>query len=264
MAKLSHREALELIRQTKLILQEDETILASSDDCDYFRALYRARSHKPLKIQTQKISTVCPVAPLNTQPTKIRAIKQEPLSSKLEIPAEPPSIAPIQSAPSKEEKFIEIQKILAKLFPALTILQEIPSDAQAHLLAERWKTKNQAAPISILSFHETEPQQQFLTHLAQALVVRFGQARLISADEIEKDNQWEAFLSVSELKLVIICDCTLWQMPNLLKFYREIPSLSQKFLLNVPLMLLTNLTLYLKDPLLKRSLWEALCQKIGM
>jgi hypothetical protein len=90
-----------------------------------------------------------------------------------------------------------------------------------------------------------------------------GPARLINAEGIEKENQWETFLSVTELKLIIICDYALWQMPHLLQFYREVPNQTQRFLLNKPVMLLPDLTLYLKDPQLKRSLWKALCQKIG-
>ena len=152
---------------------------------------------------------------------------------------------------------------MSKIAPQLAFLSEIPSDAKARQIAQRWKTKNQSAPISLLFLNEPLQQQRFLTNLASALDVIFGPARLINAEGIEKESQWEAFLSVPELKLVIICDYALWQMPHLLQFYREVPNQTQRFLLNKPLMLLPDLTLYLKDPQLKRSLWKALCQKIG-
>ncbi len=283
-------EALDLIRQAGEILQEEKTVLASSDDCDYFRAIYRTSKEAPRPQPSPPIApAIPPAAPsplpekddrdsrkestdLNLRKADILEIatnvlhvseieKQAVLSkdertSKIEVSRHLPKM-------SKEEGFAEIQKILSRSVPDLAIVREIPSDAEARSIAERWKTKNQSVPISLLFFHEPEPQRQFLTNLAQALDVQFGQARLIAAEGIEKESQWEAFLSVPEIKLIIICDYVLWQMPNLLKFYREVPSTSQRFLLNAPLMLLPDLTLYLKDPLLKRSLWRALCQKIA-
>ena len=311
-------EALDLIRQASRILQDEKTILASSEDCDYFRALYR----------TSRIDLRSSPSPSNAPAiTKDRSasIEKKP-DSNLDLPSSerilreadvlqaeanvlcvskdekqgippkggrdsrnevsrdlpkseilPASLASVESPPppalpnpplalrpmSKEEGFAEIKKILNRAAPDLAIMPEIPCDAQARLIAERWKTKNQSAPISLLAFHESDPQRQFLLNLAAALEVNFGQTRLIAAEGIEKEKQWEAFLSVPEIKLVIICDYALWQMPNLLQYYREVPSLSQRFLLNAPLMLLPDLTLYLKDPLLKRSLWRALCQKIA-
>jgi hypothetical protein len=47
------------------------------------------------------------------------------------------------------------------------------------------------------------------------------------------------------------------------QFYKEIPSQGIRTLGKIPLFLLPDLSLYLKDPLLKRSLWKALCQKIS-
>jgi len=180
--------------------------------------------------------------------------------------ASPPDmreVPPVSTPFSADEGFDIIRKLLSKISPELVLLSEIPSDAKARQIAQRWKTKNQSAPISLLFLHEPLQQQKFLANLITALDVVFGSARLINAEGIEKDGQWEAFLSVSELKLVIICDYALWQMPHLLKFYREVPNQTQRFLLNKALMLLPDLTLYLKDPQLKRSLWKALCQKIG-
>jgi hypothetical protein len=41
-------------------------------------------------------------------------------------------------------------------------------------------------------------------------------------------------------------------------FYKETPAQGTRTLGNIPLFLLPDLSLYLKDPLLKRSLWKAL------
>jgi hypothetical protein len=65
------------------------------------------------------------------------------------------------------------------------------------------------------------------------------------------------------LKWVIVCDYSLWQLRGLMQFYKETPAQGTRMLGNVPIFLLPDLSLYLKDPLLKRSLWKALCQKFS-
>ncbi|MES2273555.1 MAG: hypothetical protein V4487_05150, partial [Chlamydiota bacterium] len=133
----------------------------------------------------------------------------------------------------------------------------------ARKIASRWKTKNKTAPISLLSFQEPPEQKALLEQIALALDVCFGPARLIHAETVEKENQWEAFLSVPDLKIAIVCDYSLWQMKGLMHFYKENPTAGTRQLGSTPVFLLPDLSLYLKDPLLKRSLWKALCQKIS-
>ncbi len=155
-----------------------------------------------------------------------------------------------------------VRHLLSIVAPELAILNDIPNDDLAKKIADRWKTKNQSAPISILLFQEPPEQRALLEQIARALDVYFGPAKIVNAEKIEKDKQWEAFLSVADLKIVIVCDHTLWQLSHLMQFYKETPASGVRTLGNVPLFLLPDLSLYLKDPLLKRSLWKALCQKI--
>jgi len=277
--------ALSLVRFANMLLQEEQTILASREDCDYFRNIYRSkciaaeRKLSPSLPPASRIEKTCPLPESLEKP----GISQQPLPEKPDHPVsqkvasspKPPSpqseAPPIVVAadeppvpkPAPDAGFADLQKLITKIIPGFPFVSAIPSDAKALQIAQRWKTKNQSAPISLLCLNEPPQQQKFLTNLALALDVTFGPARLIHAEGIEKENQWEAFLSVPELKLVIICDYALWQMPHLLQFYREVPNQMQRFLRDKPLMLLPDLTLYLKDPQLKRSLWKALCQKIG-
>ena len=118
-------------------------------------------------------------------------------------------------------------------------------------------------PISILSFGEPPEHKALLEQIGKAIDVYFGPAHLIDAEAIEKENQWEAFLSVADLKLILCCDYSLWQMGHLMKHFKEIPAAATRHLGKTPLFLLPDLSLYLKDPLLKRSLWKALCQTIS-
>ncbi len=249
-------DALEIIRNARILLRENSSILASPEDCAFFRTHYASRRELPSKREPAlenkiEITAVKPPSP----PTPPQITTPEPPRS---APA-----SPAASTSSKEEEFSYLRKLFADLGHAGLILDQVPTDAKARRIAEQWKTKNQAAKCSLLSFHEPALQQRFMEKLAQALDVVFGHARVVPAEPIEKANQWEAFLSAEGLSLVIVCDYTLWQLPNLLQFYREVPSRSERLLLNAQLFLLPDLTLYLKDPLLKRSLWRALCQKIS-
>lgn len=284
------RRARELIHGLQDIIAQQNTIFASHDDCDYFRNIYRqAQMQRPpdagktdFRIinsikEPQKDSPVEVPKPIQLAQTKqpdLACVASEPLQSSNATSKETldnslcgqngvfqclPKMEPL-SAP--ELGFTSIRKMFSRLFPQLVLLDDIPSDAKAHAVKERWKTQNQAASISLISFHESDWKYQFLTNLSASIEVVYGQAKLISAEEIEHSKQWETFLAAPNLKLVIICDYALWQMPELLRAYREVPNREERFLLKIPLMLLPDLTLYQKDPLLKRSLWKAICQKI--
>jgi len=247
------REALEIAQALLALLSEEEPFLAQAAECDYFRSLYRSLKKAPEPPPSPPLPPVELKPKLQSEPVRLPPPPQEAASV-----AEPPP--PTSRAP---EHFIELRLLFSKIAPQMRILDEVPSDSAAKLVSERWKTRNQAAPFSLLTHQEPTQHRLLLEHLAQALDVTFGGAQLIQCGPIESQKQWEAFLSVAGLKVVIICDAALWQLPNLLQYYREVPSHSERFLQNTPLFLLPDLSLYLKDPQLKRSLWKALCQKIG-
>ena len=136
------------------------------------------------------------------------------------------------------EQFEELRSIWPRIAPGTPLFEEIPSDALAKKIATRWKTKNQTADISILAFHEPPAQRALLEQIAKAIDVCFGPARIVQAETIEKEKQWEAFLSVPHLKLAIACDYTLWQLGGLMQHYREVPSQGTRHLGTVPLFLL--------------------------
>ncbi len=255
-----YSEALDLIRQIQQAALAEEPLLASADDCDYFRTLYRTLKPTPLAESQPEPAPEPAPAPVAPPPKKEKpkpaAATPQPPAITLPAQTEKPARQPL-------ERFDDLRKLFAKISPQIRILDEIPKDTLAKQISERWKTRNQAASISLLFYQESEPHRQLLEHLSQALDVAFGDARLIQCNSIENEKQWEAFLSVAELKTVIICDSTLWQLPNLLQYYRELPTHSERFLQKTPLFLLPDLSLYLKDPLLKRSLWKALCQKLA-
>lgn len=259
-----------IIHEALELLQEESVILASPEDALYFRAS-----------TTRKIPQAEPVRPLPEKkilPTppkpEIQAVSTPPKPNIQTVPIPPKPIVapepPVASPPhwrNDEAIAVEtfntssIKALYQRLFPQLPVIHTIPSDAQAKKIANRWKTKNQAAPISILYFSEPGPQKELLSAITKAIDVYFGPARLIHAETIEKEKQWEAFLSSQELKLVIACDYTLWQLTDLMQHFKESPTRTLK---DIPLFLLPDLSLYLKDPSLKRSLWKAIQRNICM
>lgn len=233
------------------IEEQGPVVFASESDANYFRKAYRkieAPVVKPVVIEAPK-----PASPPLPTPKPVAA---PPPASKLSPePVHKPSL------PTPIVNFTSVRNILSIVAPELAIIDEIPSDDFAKKLSLRWKTKNQTAPLSILVYQESAEQRALLESIAKALDVYFGPAKLVNAEGIEKAKQWEIFLSVKELKMIIACDYTLWQLSSLMQFYKETPAQNSRLLGNVPLFLLPDLSLYLKDAQLKRSLWKAICQK---
>ncbi|MDE3055266.1 MAG: hypothetical protein KGI80_01005 [Verrucomicrobiota bacterium] len=151
-----------------------------------------------------------------------------------------------------------LKGIVQKVLPHLAIIEQIPSDAMAKKIANLWKAHALAAPISIL-FGEEPPQHQFfLKELASALTVYYGEATLVSAEALEKEKEWEHFLTTDSLRFILLSHTTLWQLTGLRSFYKEMPGSGVRLLHKTPLFLLPDLSLYFKDPLLKQTLWGAI------
>jgi hypothetical protein len=260
-------------------IQEENFYLASQDDADFFRRLTEKKPIQSPLIEKPKLNNLPKTQAFVSNVTLKAAVMEPTLEPKIDV--EPkiekpkPQLKPkpiINKVEIKEEfqdpikqtleNFDDIRRIVSIVAPEFGPIDEIPSDMLAQKISTRWKTKNQTAPISILSFAESDEQKALLEKIAIAIDVYFGPAKLIHAETIEKEKQWDAFLSVEELKTIICCDHTLWQL-SLVKHYKENPQDSKRMLGNKDLFLLPDLSLYMKDPSLKRSLWKALCQKFS-
>lgn len=256
-------ELLSLIRDTLSYLKDEAhpPLFASPEDADYFRKLAKART--PERAPLPPMPEI--VLPKREQPKAAPEIAKVYPEAAKAPPPEPAkqTFVPAALPETAPADFHSLRALFAKIAPGFPLIDEIPCDEIAKKIAARWKTKNQTAPISILSYQEPPAQKALLEQLAKAIDVVFGPARLVQAESIEKDKQWEAFLSVPDLKWVIACDYSLWQLGGLMHFYKENPAQATRELGKVPLFLLPDLSLYLKDPLLKRSLWKALCQKLS-
>ncbi|MFI0434282.1 MAG: hypothetical protein ACH350_00965 [Parachlamydiaceae bacterium] len=162
-----------------------------------------------------------------------------------------------------EQKNVEEWKLYGSLFPDWVLPQSIPSDEIAVRNKKRWLKTEETCPVLILSFDDGDPQLAFLKNIARAISLRLAPARVISAPRIEKTNGWEALINSSSLRLIIAGDYALYLHPKLIQFYREEPQQGKHFLHNTPLLLLSDLALYLKEPQLKPLLWRAICNEFA-
>jgi len=212
---------------------EESIALAMDDEQDP-----RARRSEPERALDE-------VKPIAGKPSKGRNFSLEPLTA----------ISP-QHSP-------EGWKFYQSLFPDWSLSEAIPNDKIALKNKNAWMKIQEATPVIILSFHDNEQQLTFLKNIAQAISLRLSSAQVISASQIEKENGWENLLNSPQLRLVIAGDYELYLHPKLMHVYREIPQHGRHFLGKIPLLLLSDLSLYLKEPQLKPLLWRAICNEFA-
>lgn len=224
----------------ELIRDAEGPLLTTLDDFAFFRGL----APKPAPVPE-------PVAP---PPPVVHAAPPPPPAPK-KVDPPPPVIAEAPPPPPKRvepRSPVEMRAVLKKVAPELAFVEKPPDDAFARSVSERWKTRNQVAPVTVLTFKDSE--RPLLEAIAKALDVLHGPAKLLDADGL----QWETFLSTQGLKWVLITDAALYQLPQLRALYKESP----KMLGKIPVFVFPDLSLYGKDPLLKKSLWKALQQAL--
>ncbi|KIC71349.1 hypothetical protein [Candidatus Protochlamydia amoebophila] len=156
----------------------------------------------------------------------------------------------------------EFKEILKKIFPSYALSSTIPNDQFAKKLMNKWTYERQVPSIVILSFGNQESHLKLLKNIAKAISLRFAPSRVVSALKLEKEKQWNKLFEAKELCLVIASDYHLYLQPDLMSYYREEPKLGKHFLQQTPLLLLSDLDLYLKEPQLKSLLWRAICNEL--
>jgi len=176
-------------------------------------------------------------------------------------PSTPAAPAPVTSLsapkPSPKDPMDDLRAACKKIAPTLKILDRIPSDAQAKKIKNTWKDQLHMPDIAVL--RSQQMPLAFLEQIAKAIDLYFFPCRVIDVAPLEKANSWDSLLATPHLKFVIAPDATLWGSKELMRHYHEIPSKKERFLGKIPLLLLPDPNLYLKDPSLKRSLWNLLC-----
>ena len=207
--------------------------------------------------------------PENKPPPLVTVAKAKSVSK----PAKPVKPPPKQIG-SKNEKALELHpplhssipasdkigSLLKAVAPDLYLHQKPPSDEKAKRIKNAWNEKSHISEISILL--QGPRYRPFLSNLAQAITHCFAPASVIEMTPFEKEKKWDIFLKVPKLKFILCPDHLIFSSKELLTFYKENLGKKTRFLGEIPLLLLPDLSLYYKDPYLKRSLWNVICQML--
>lgn len=224
--------------------------------------------------------------PLELSPLPIESkspSKKEAVSSKVEIPlrtetplAKPqmreeptPKQPPLAKAPSplkplKIDKEIDtlsdISTLFHSSFPHIFVHTDIPSDRKAIAIKTGWKIKSRLIDVPIFSTQEMTPFLPLLHNIAKAISASFAPSKVIHIDTVEKKDVWDTLLDSHYIKLILCPDVILWSSKALMKHYKQQPLKTVQKLGDIDLILLPELSLYLKDPMLKQALWNMLSQ----
>lgn len=285
-------EYLELVSLTKqYILQEKKStdwVESESETYQYFKK-------QALEKKGQVVAPVAPPAPVVAKPAPAFTVPKPPVVSPPEPVQSPQQIKPIVQevvipivsapvvetppAPKVEAKTVakkgssfelepfgpppvhdlgDLRKIVLEKFPQQQILDEPPSDLAARQINGAWQKQASSIAVLILSFNEPPKQKAFLANLAKAINVTIAPAVVVNAHKFEAEKSWGDVLKSADLKLVIATDYGIYALPELMKHYRDQPREAKHFLDKTPLCLLSDLSIYLKEPRLKPSLWKAI------
>lgn len=154
--------------------------------------------------------------------------------------------------------FKEIKQLLEKHVPGYEIIDHIPSDQAAQHINTAWQYTQATPSVLILSFHDNEKELTFLHNIARAISICLTPAEVISAHKTEQNKGWETLLKSQTLHLIISNDDGIYTLPELKKHLKEHQRDGKLFLDRVPLLLLPDLSIYLKEPKLKAALWQAI------
>jgi|GEM_PF-1737193 len=167
------------------------------------------------------------------------------------------NLEPLNSKPVEVD--LSYKKFFRESFPDLLLFEEIPFDQLARKIKDSWMSKHQILPVVILSFSEQNKSLTFLKNISKSITLCLAPACILSGDKLEKEQQWDRLLKTAGLRLVIACDYELYLQKNLMEHYRQSQANNSHFLDQTPLLLLSDLSLYLKRPELKSFLWNAIC-----
>ncbi|MEI6243059.1 MAG: hypothetical protein WCP39_06620 [Chlamydiota bacterium] len=195
-------------------------------------------------------------SPVNLPPIQMKPTEKAPIPPKQNTYCAPkPTI-------TNEDSLQDIQKAFSEIAPGVSISLQIPEDKEAKWISQKWKLQNM--DIAILTNEDPQSTTKsflFLQNLTKALSFQ-KESKLFFAKELEKNGEWNSFLALP-WKKILIEEKALHSLSNLLTHLKYYPSNRTSFLENIPLFLLEDLSIYLKNPEKKKELWLNLLQQLS-
>lgn len=150
--------------------------------------------------------------------------------------------------PAPYDPFHDMRQKFQKAPPSgIALLEEIQDDAAAK--AKRFGL-GFCPKVIVLSLRETSEEYRLLKNIASAIHLHLGSTELVDALKIDHLQQWPELCKIKELQLVVAT----------LPTAKHIPALSTLF--PHKLLILEELSNYLRYPKQKKQLWDDLCQKL--
>jgi hypothetical protein len=275
----------ELVAFAQLYLFQEYTVeewlIADSKTHQEFREYARQQKSQsasaplpiPLKVENPTTPAITPPT-VKSPPTYVEKPKNSIQASLPKSPPSPPPLSSPQTVPAfqasnklfnleplsgkTEIDFSSIRKYMQEKCPNQLILNEIPSDTEAKKIKNQWQMPATEPEIIILAYNEGPKQLIFLENIAKAIQQLSVHAVVISAHKIEQEKGWESLLKSGRLRLVISSHHGMQILPGLMKHYNEIAKQGKQFLDRIPLCLLTDVSIYIKEPKLKIPLWQSI------
>jgi glucan-binding YG repeat protein len=274
----SREQYAELLALTKRYLLQEwmpgDKILSEAETYSYFKA-YALQNQKKGAVKTvpdqrgglDKSSPIKAVTSHRT-PNEERSHRTPNVASSHRTPNEEKSTPKVESVTATETvtvtgsspNFTELRKIIQEKLPHIHLLDQLPDDSEAKALANNWTKEKQAAQIIILSFDEPAKHQLFLENIAKALKLFGFHAVVANAMKME----WQKMLQSNALKLIVAGSSGFHNLAELQKHHREDARQGRHYLGDRPLLLLSDIGFYLKEPTLKPSLWKALKELLAI
>lgn len=220
---------------------------------------------------TIPVPSVPPVSPPPAPPTPLPPVSPPnpplvdplpPVINQIELKSKTLQLEPLKiSLPVLDQAFV---LNMQAVFPQIQWNEKIPSDHLARKKRGSWNINQEKTAVVILLFDSNEEQLAFLKNVAHAISLRLAPTQILLASSFEKNNTWNHLLDASSLRLIIANDYGVYLQSNLKSHYRESSQQGKHFLKNIPLLLLSDISLYLKQPQLKSLLWRAICNELAL
>lgn len=165
-------------------------------------------------------------------------------------------VEPLPSPPAIDLQ--DLRKTITEKVPHLKWTEHVPDDTEARKLARSWTQEKDPPQVIILSFNESPAHYTFLSNVAKAIETLGYTVQICKAGKIDQENGWDSLLGSQRLRLIIAGSAGVYALPGLEKRHRENQKTAHHYLGECSLLLLSDISFYLQEPALKRSLWSAI------